>query len=82
MDVDPSWIASFWKAVFKHTDWLVEKIETAEITLDLWTEFKQSKPKTLLEQAWTGFYLNRTSFSGILERRAGAARGGQSNIGK
>ncbi len=74
MDVDP-WIASFWKAVFKHTDWLVERIETADVTLENWSKYKHSKPRTILDQAWTGFYLNRTSFSGILEAKAGPLGG-------
>lgn len=74
MDIDP-WVANFWKTVFFHTDWLIEKIESTDVTLENWTTLKNSHPKTMLEKAWTGFYLNRTSFSGILEKKAGPIGG-------
>lgn len=74
MDIDP-WVSSFWKTVFFDTDWLIEKILTAPISLELWDDLKKSNPRTIRERAWTGFYLNRTSFSGILERRVGPLGG-------
>jgi len=45
------------------------------VTLEHWKELKARNPKTTREQAWTCFYLNRTSFSGILEPRAGPLGG-------
>jgi DNA adenine methylase len=74
MDVDP-WISSFWKTVFFDTKWLIQHIEKTDITLELWKELKQSKPKTVRDMAWACFYLNRTSFSGILEKKAGPLGG-------
>jgi DNA adenine methylase len=74
MDVDP-WVASFWRTVFFDTDWLVEKIEATPVTIELWKELKVSKPRSIREQAWACFYLNRTSFSGILEKNAGPLGG-------
>lgn len=74
MDVDP-WVASFWKTVFFDSDWLIEKIESTKVTLELWKELKASKPRSIRDQAWTCFYLNRTSFSGILEDKAGPLGG-------
>jgi DNA adenine methylase len=76
MDIDP-WIASFWHTVFFDTAWLVEQIQTVEVTLDKWWEFKKSKPISTRDQALTCFFLNRTSFSGILEARAGPIGGKQ-----
>jgi len=74
MDIDP-WVASFWQTVFFDTDWLVEKIRTATVSLDVWKEIKASNPTTVRDQAWTCFFLNRTSFSGILEHRVGPIGG-------
>jgi DNA adenine methylase len=74
MDADP-WVASFWKTVFYDTDWLIEKISTADVTLANWNKIKQSKPKNKYEQSWACFFLNRTSFSGILESKVGPLGG-------
>jgi DNA adenine methylase len=76
MDIDP-WIASFWQTVFFDTDWLIEQIQTVEVTLEKWWEFKKSKPVSIRDQALTCFFLNRTSFSGILEVKAGPIGGKQ-----
>jgi len=74
MDLDP-WVASFWRTVFFDTYWLVEKIRTTKVTLELWKQLKKSKPRSIREQAWACFYLNRTSFSGILEEKVGPLGG-------
>lgn len=74
MDLDP-WVASFWTCVFWDTDWLVEQIESSEVSLEQWKLLKESDPKTTREKAWAGFFLNRTSFSGILEDKAGPLGG-------
>lgn len=74
MDIDP-WVANFWKTVFFHTDWLIEQIESTDVTIEKWKTIKNSSPKTIFEKAWAGFYLNRTSFSGILEKKAGPIGG-------
>lgn len=73
-DLDP-WIASFWQTVFFDTDWLIEQVLTIQVTLGKWYKLKHSKPKTRREQALTCFFLNRTSFSGILEAKAGPLGG-------
>jgi DNA adenine methylase len=74
MDRDP-WVVSFWKTVFFDTDWLVSQILESEISLQNWNNLKSTNPKTIREQAWACFFLNRTSFSGILEKRAGPLGG-------
>lgn len=74
MDVDP-WVASFWQTVFFDTAWLVNKIRTASVTLKNWDKIKESNPITVREQAWACFFLNRTSFSGILEKKVGPLGG-------
>ncbi len=74
MDRDP-WVASFWQTVFFDSAWLIERIRDARVTLEDWQAIKQSNPQTTQEQAWVCFFLNRTSFSGILEKRAGPLGG-------
>ena len=74
IDRDP-WVASFWQTVFFDTEWLIDRIETAVVSLDVWTAMKASTPQSVREQAWACFFLNRTSFSGILEQRVGPLGG-------
>jgi DNA adenine methylase len=78
IDLDP-WITSFWKTVFFDTDWLINQIEQMHVSIDSWYLYKKSNPKTIREQALTCLYLNRTSFSGILEKRAGPIGGKTQN---
>lgn len=74
IDRDP-WVTSFWQTVFFDTDWLLDQIETVPITLDNWSAFKHSNPKETREQALACLFLNRTSFSGILEKHVGPLGG-------
>lgn len=74
MDRDP-WITSFWKTVFFDTQWLIDKVRSTKVTLENWNRLKRSHPRSTRDQAWTCFYLNRTSFSGILEAKAGPIGG-------
>lgn len=67
IELDPL-VADFWDVVFFDTDWLVRQIETIEVTLKNWHEFKHKTPKTKRDRALTCFFLNRTSFSGIIAR--------------
>ncbi len=76
MDKDPL-IANFWQAVFWDTTWLIEQIRTVEVSIEKWHEYKASKPSNPREYALMGFFLNRTSFSGILEEKAGPLGGHQ-----
>lgn len=74
VDVDP-WITSFWQTVFFDTDWLVEQIYSIDVTIEKWHELKGSNPTSTRDQALTCFFLNRTSFSGILEASVGPIGG-------
>ena len=71
---DP-WVASFWKTVFFDTDWLIDKIETIDVSIEKWHEYKKSVSRDRREQALTCLFLNRTSFSGILAQNAGPLGG-------
>ena len=74
VDCDP-WITSFWQTVFFDTEWLIEQIQTTKVTIETWKSFKYSNPTSVRDQAMTCFFLNRTSFSGILEERVGPIGG-------
>lgn len=75
-DRDPL-IAAFWKAVFFDTDWLTGQIETIEISVDRWKQFKLLEPADDRDRALKCLFLNRTSFSGILAPSAGPIGGMQ-----
>jgi len=68
-------VVAFWKTVFYDHEWLVEQIEMINPTLDLWIKFRQSEPQTDREKALKCLFLNRTSFSGILNHTAGPLGG-------
>lgn len=68
-------VASFWKAAFFDSDWLVEQIENIHVTLEQWDHFRNFPPTTDRERALACLFLNRTSFSGILARCAGPLGG-------
>lgn len=68
-------IAAFWMVVFgksrnnatRHDiNWLIEKVENSELTIELWKEIKASRPRSIRQAAWKCLFLNRTSFNGIL----------------
>lgn len=73
-DVDPL-VSSFWRIVFgksratRHDiNWLVGKVEAAEISVEEWRRQKALIPSTTREAAWKCLFLNRTSFNGILHQ--------------
>jgi DNA adenine methylase len=74
MDIDP-WVASFWDVLFFDTDWLVEQIRNIPITLEYWNKFKHGNHLDKRTQALSCLFLNRTSFSGILEKAVGPLGG-------
>lgn len=75
-ELDPL-LASFWETVFFDSAWLIEKIQAIEISLDKWESFKSMNDEGLSkrEQALKCIFLNRTSFSGILNDSAGPLGG-------
>lgn len=73
-DLDPL-VASFWKTVFFDSEWLVEMIESVDVSLEQWEYYKYTPATTRRERAIACLFLNRTSFSGILTHRAGPIGG-------
>ena len=74
-DADPL-VATFWKVVFsaKAPD-LANMVLETKPTLDLWRQTRASKLTSDLGRAYKCLFLNRTSFSGILNKRAGPIGG-------
>jgi len=61
--------------VFHDTEWLVAQIETIEVTLERWHQFRADRLPSVRQKALACLVLNRTSYSGILARRAGPIGG-------
>lgn len=73
-DIDPL-VAGFWKVVFgksrstRHDiNWLINAVETADLSLEEWKRQRDLKPTSERAAAWKCLYLNRTSFNGILHK--------------
>ena len=70
-----SLLASFWRAVFWDTDWLVRRIRSTKVTLATWRKLRSRPLVTDRDRAFACLYLNRTSFSGILSPTGGPLGG-------
>lgn len=76
-DLDPL-VGNFWRVVFgpqRQFDELRRWTETSAVTLKDWYEVKAMLCATPVEYAFKCLYLNRTSFSGVLNQRAGPIGG-------
>ena len=84
-DLHPG-VAAFWRAVVDHTDQLVERIRTCELSIDSWHQYRAtyiSRPRSDVELGFATLYLNRTNRSGILDARpiGGLQQSGQWKLG-
>jgi DNA adenine methylase len=70
-------VAGFWKTVFTDHDSLIEELHKLEPSLEGWEYYRQIQPQTTLGWAVKCLFLNRTSFSGILNETAGPIGGRQ-----
>lgn len=73
-DRDPL-IASFWFTVFNDGQWLQNKILKANITLNEWIKQQNLALNGQRSNAWKCLFLNRTSFSGIINSEVGPLGG-------
>lgn len=73
-DKDPL-VYAFWRVACYDTQWLVDAMLEEEVTLKRWERFKSSRPRDLKGRALKCLFLNRTSFSGILHKKAGPLGG-------
>ncbi len=69
-DSDPM-VAAFWETMFEDADWLCQKIETIPVDLENWRRIKRGRYTALRSLAIACLFLNRTSFNGSLNNRAG-----------
>ncbi len=74
VDLDPM-IAAFWRTVFFDTKWLCREIAKVPVTLAQWETYRATKPRSDRTRALVCLFLNRTSFSGILNPRSGPIGG-------
>lgn len=68
-------VTSFWKIVFSDPEWLIERIESIEVTVDNWKYFRANSFRSNKDRALACIFLNRTSFSGILASGSGPIGG-------
>lgn len=69
-------LADFWATVFSEdARWLADQCLTVKVNLKTWRTMRALVPATRRERALKCLYLNRTSFSGIIEPRAGPLGG-------
>jgi len=75
-DAEPV-IAAFWDAVFdvESAKWLAEQVRTVPLTLEEWDRQKSLVTDDTRQAALRCLYLNRTSFNGMLQARAGPIGG-------
>lgn len=75
-------VYAFWRAVVDHNDELIKLIEDTPINMDMWhvqkAVLQEPHKYSLLEVAFSTFFLNRTNRSGILK---GGVIGGKSQNG-
>lgn len=74
VDRDPL-VAAFWRTVFFDTDWLVDQIWKTEVSVRKWEQLRRVTPTSIRDRAFKCFYLNRTSFSGVIALSAGPIGG-------
>ena len=79
-DRDP-YIAAFWETVFFDCDWLCRQVEEIEVTLETWERMKKTRFRSRRSLALACLFLNRTSFNGTLQSRAGPI-GGKSQVSR
>jgi DNA adenine methylase len=70
-DLNPG-IAAFWRAVFEHSDELLGKLKSCDVTINEWHAQRAiylNEPEDDVELGFALFFLNRTNRSGILDAR-------------
>lgn len=80
VELDPL-VASFWEVAFNDAEWLIEQVETIDVTIAKWHEFKATEAtlETDRERALACLFLNRTNFSGYMARNVGPIGGRSQN---
>ncbi|MEL6769435.1 MAG: DNA adenine methylase [Bacteroidota bacterium] len=68
-------VAAFWRVVFSDPERLIRDMERADVSVAAWERMRAYHPRSDRGKALKCFYLNRTSFSGILADTAGPIGG-------
>jgi DNA adenine methylase len=75
-DADPL-VYAFWHTAAFRTAWLIDAIFSEPVTVDRWQYWREAEPTDTPTRAVKALFLNRTSFSGIMQGRAGPIGGRQ-----
>lgn len=73
-DLDPL-VYAFWRVAAFDTLWLIDAMHSEPVTVDRWEAHRSSRPRSLRDRALKCLFLNRTTFSGILHKKAGPIGG-------
>lgn len=72
-------IIGFWKTVFFDSEWLIDQIESIDVTVEKYRYFREHQFRSNRDLALSCIFLNRTSFSGILANSSGPIGGYSQN---
>lgn len=73
-DLDPL-VYAFWRVAAFDTLWLIDAMHSEPVTVARWEAHRANRPKSLRDRALKCLFLNRTTFSGILHKKAGPIGG-------
>lgn len=73
-DLDPL-VAAFWYEATTNGEALVKEMRKLDVTVAEWDRWRNMRPRCSRSKALKCLFLNRTTFSGILEGRAGPIGG-------
>lgn len=73
-DLDPL-VSAFWYEATRHGEALVKDMRKLEVSVSEWDRWRNARPRSSRNRALKCLFLNRTTFSGILEGRAGPLGG-------
>lgn len=68
-------VYQFWQTACFDTEWLISQVQSVDVSLRTWDRLRDTQDENARTQALACLFLNRTSFSGILHRRAGPIGG-------
>ena len=74
-------VAAFWRAALMHTDDLVERVLTFDVSRESVMALERHVPVNVLEHGWRTLVLNRTRRGGVLAPGAALTRNGENGNG-
>ena len=75
-------IAAFWREAAFNAEKLIDAMYREPVALDRWDYWRATHPLNQHEQALKALFLNRTTFSGIINSRRSGPIGGRAQVSK